>query len=98
MDFSPVCQEKGGNDEFQANRAIAAAWLHACARITGADQAHRNARRRHDLKLLSLRGETTPRTPVWRSKRGSQLDRWKGSGDPEGRRANRSLSAPKSDV
>jgi len=36
----------------------------------GADQAHRNARRRHDLKLLSLRGETTPRTPVWRSKSG----------------------------
>jgi hypothetical protein len=32
---------------------------------------------RHDLKLLSLRGEATPRAPVWRSKRGSQFDRWK---------------------
>ena len=35
---------------------------------SSANQACRNARRRHDLKLLSLRGETTPRTPVWRSK------------------------------
>ncbi len=33
-----------------------------------AGQAHRDARGRNDLKLLSIRCETTPRTPVWRSK------------------------------
>jgi len=78
--------------------AIDSVGFHTCARIARADQARRNARGRHDLKFLSLRGETTPRTPVWRSKRGSQLDRWKGSGDSEGRRANRSFSAAKGDV
>src|SRR5436309_1246560 len=43
--------------------------LRACgAACPGTDHARRYARRGHDLKLLSLRGETTPRTPVWRSK------------------------------
>src|SRR6516162_10286308 len=66
------------NDESQAVLTCAAFRLHACTRIASANQAHRNARRGHDLKLLSIRCEATPGTPVWRSKRGSQLDRWQG--------------------
>src|SRR5215468_4993112 len=39
-----------------------------CARFVraGSDSARRYARGRHDLKFLSIRGEATPRTPVWR--------------------------------
>src|SRR6516225_4161383 len=50
--------------------------LHSRACNTSSNQAHRNARRGHDLKFLSLWGEKTPRTPVWRSKRRCQLDGW----------------------
>ncbi len=62
---------------------LVAARRDVCARRASADQAHRNARRRHDLKLLSLRGEATPRTPVWRSKSRSQFDRWKSRVTPK---------------
>src|SRR5712691_8202325 len=73
------------NNEHKKTRVAIFARLRVCADIAGTDQAHRNARRRHDLKLLSLRGETTPWTPVWRSKRGCQLDRWKGRCYAQGR-------------
>src|SRR5437667_9987199 len=66
------------NDEHKKTRVAIFARLRVCAGFAGADQAHRNARRRHDVKLLSLRGEATPRTPVWRSISGCELDRWKG--------------------
>src|SRR5258705_7535933 len=73
--FGCICEPKGRNDEREEARAAGAAWLRArAADIAGANQAHRDARRRHDLKFLSLRGETTPRTPVWRSIRVSQLE------------------------
>src|ERR1700687_3780263 len=80
------------NDEHKKTRVAVLAGPRICADIAGTNQAHRNARRRHDLKLLSLRGETTPRTPVWRSKSGCQLDRWKGRCHPQGRRPDRSRS------
>src|ERR1041385_7307272 len=48
------------------------------ARLAGTDKAPRNASRGYDLKFLSIRGEATPRTPVWRSKSGSELERWNG--------------------
>src|ERR1700683_1141461 len=65
------------NDEYEKTRAIGNARFDVCADGSSANQAYRNARRRNDLKLLSIRGETAPRTPVWRSKRRSQFDRWK---------------------
>ena len=58
------------NDEHKKTRVAIFARLRVCAGFARTDQAHRNARRRHDVKLLSLRGEATPRTPVWRSKSG----------------------------
>src|SRR5262249_52695489 len=72
--FECIFSNEGGNVEHKATHAIAVSRLHVSAYIAGANQTHRDARRRHDLKLLSLRGEATSRTPVWRSKRRSQLD------------------------
>src|ERR1700730_666479 len=69
-----IYEPKRRNDEREEIRSARAAWLRARSRIAGTNQAHRDARRRNDLKLLSLRGETTPRTPVWRSIRRSQLE------------------------
>ena len=80
--------EERRNDENHRTRAGRVAWSWASTRVAGADQAHRNARRRHDLKLLSIRGEATPRAPVWRSKRGSQLARRKSGSPPQGRGAD----------
>ena len=37
-----------------------------CASFASSSQAYRNAGRRHDMKLLSLRCETAPTTPAWR--------------------------------
>src|SRR5215469_142549 len=44
------------------------------ASVAGADQTHRDARRRHDVKLLSIRCETAPTAPVWRCKCRCQLN------------------------
>ena len=71
-----ITQSGSGGDLLLAGattRAIAAVCLLASASITGGNQTHRNARRRHDMKLLSIRGETAPRAPGWRSKRRSQF-------------------------
>src|SRR6266478_2853118 len=84
------------DDEHKKTSVAVFAGLRICAGIAGADQAHRNARRRHDLKLLSLRGETTPRAPVWRSKSRCQFDRWEGRCYAQRRRPDRSRSAPQS--
>ena len=75
--FECVFSSERRNDE-RASRTTATSRKRACACIASANQTHRDARPRHDLKLLSIRCEATPRTPVWRSKRGSQFDRWKG--------------------
>src|SRR5712691_9106460 len=45
------------NDEHKKTRVAIFARLRVCAGFARTDQAHRNARRRHDVKLLSLRGE-----------------------------------------
>src|SRR5271167_744806 len=63
--------EERRNDEQEKLRTTHFARIDGWADGSGANQAHRDARRRHDMKLLSIRGETTPRTPVWRSKRRS---------------------------
>src|ERR1700689_4701492 len=50
------------NDEYEKPRATCSARFDVRTDGSGANQAYRNARRRHDLKLLSIRGETAPRT------------------------------------
>src|SRR5215475_14217058 len=62
--FGCVSLNERRNHEYQAARTIACLRLHACPCISGADQTHRDASGRHDVKLLSIRGEATPRTPV----------------------------------
>src|ERR1019366_7347542 len=57
--------EERRNDEQEKLRATCSARIDGWPDGTGANQAYRNAGRRHDLKFLSIRGETTPRAPVW---------------------------------
>src|SRR5579863_8181765 len=93
--------KKGGNDEHKEkeNRPACSARLDSCrASGSSANQAHRNARRRHDLKFLSLWCETTPGTPVWRSKSRSELAGRKSRCHPQGGRTDRSCPASQGDI
>ena len=58
---------KGGTMNRKNFALIILIWNDGWPDGPGTNQTHRDARRGHDLKLLSIRGETTPRAPVWRS-------------------------------
>src|SRR5689334_1512274 len=66
-------RRKAKQDEANTFHARPARVRHRCARSKSAGQTHRDARRRHDLKFLSIRGEAAPRAPVWRSKSGCEF-------------------------
>src|SRR5215467_9372531 len=65
--FGGIVEVERRKHEYQDSSPGAVAGLGTCAVGPSSDSTRRYACRRHDLKFLSLRGETTPRTPVWRS-------------------------------
>src|ERR1700741_2642288 len=48
------------SNESKRTRATATGWQHFRASVASTNQAYRDARRRHDMKLLSIRCETAP--------------------------------------